>query len=164
MFSLVKSCNSPYVIFLIFVLCFCLLAQESINDSNPLIFPLAQCPGSDALGPTGCLGKVALFSARKLWGLYWKWWKYSSWALSMQKNQKTKKKPLSICALRTGLIFLGSCHQETVTSLPVDFLLFPLLRVLLGGSAWLCVCKPIYNRRGKANPNWISVTFAFWNI
>lgn len=52
---------------------------------------------------------------------------------------KIYEKTLSVCVLKIKLVILASYHWETVTFLPVDFLFFPPLRILLGISAWLCV-------------------------
>lgn len=51
---------------------------------------------------------------------------------------KIYEKKLSVCVLRIKLVILVSCHWETVTFLPVDFLFFPPLRILLDLPDFVC--------------------------
>lgn len=102
-----------------------------LNDSNPLISPLAQCLGKRARvvdktnwspgkgGP--CFNKEIVSAMQKVMKVFFV-------AIIYEKT-------LSVCVLRMRLIILGSYHWETVTFLPADFLFFPPLRILLGGSA-----------------------------
>lgn len=107
------------------------ISMGVLNDSNPLIPPLAQCLGRRGRvmdktnwspgkgGP--CFNKEIVRAIQKVMKVFFV-------AIIYEKN-------LSVCVLRIRLIILGSYHWETVTFLPADFLFFPPLRILLSRSA-----------------------------
>lgn len=107
------------------------ISLRILNGSNPLISPIVHCLGKWArvMDKTSCWpGKSGPCFNKKIVKAIQK-------VIKVFLIAKIYEKTLSVCVLKIKLVILASYHWETVTFLPVDFLFFPPLRILLGISA-----------------------------